>query len=583
MEIIPHLIRPIWLGLPLVLTITWLWHRRFRRSSGTWANHVDPALQRHVLEQPTYTARSNWAPLLPLWLCGFAAAGPSWEQAPQELYLDDDPLFIALDLSQSMLVPDLVPNRLERAKFKLTDLLAAREGRLTALVVFTSAAFVVTPLTNDTKTIQQQLSVLSPKLMPAQGTRFREAYALCLELLQQAGYQEGKLVLIGDDLDEVSLASLAQANQPPPLKLFMLGVGTREGGPVPNLPESALAKGPIIARVDHQRLSEQFASLDGHYIAISDDQQDVRQLIRAVERNKATAAGETSDHQSLAWLDRGPWLLLFCVPWLAYWVQRHLLGLALLTVMMWPFEEVHANDYWWLWETEEQYAQRLLDEGDAKAARAHFHDIERKAYASYLAGKPNETSELLSDLQDARSLYNRGTALARERRLPEALEVLEAAVEADPGNQDAILNRDAVKRALKEQNPQDGDTESAKSEPQQGAEQGDSSPGKADEEAKSPQPENHGQPSEQNPESPQPEQEQLAKAEESKDRSDQRKEPTDVTEPSDAEAESQEADQATEQWLRRIPDDPGGLLRNKFLYQYRRRTDQPVEAEAEPW
>jgi Ca-activated chloride channel family protein len=80
-----------------------------------------------------------------------ALSGPSWQQLPDGSYSARDARVIALDLSNSMLAEDLRPNRLTRARFRLSDLFNEMQEGQTGLVAYAGDAYVVAPLTTDTK------------------------------------------------------------------------------------------------------------------------------------------------------------------------------------------------------------------------------------------------------------------------------------------------------------------------------------------------------------------------------------------------------------------------------------------------
>jgi Ca-activated chloride channel family protein len=86
-----------------------------------------------------------------------ALAGPTWQRVPTPVFRNASALVIALDLSRSMDASDIKPSRLERARYKIADLLKKRKDGQTALLVYAGSAFTVTPLTNDTETINNQL------------------------------------------------------------------------------------------------------------------------------------------------------------------------------------------------------------------------------------------------------------------------------------------------------------------------------------------------------------------------------------------------------------------------------------------
>ena len=86
-----------------------------------------------------------------------ALAGPTWQRVPSPVFRNESALVIALDLSRSMDAEDIKPSRLIRARYKIADILKQRKDGQTALLVYAGDAFTVTPLTDDTETIDESV------------------------------------------------------------------------------------------------------------------------------------------------------------------------------------------------------------------------------------------------------------------------------------------------------------------------------------------------------------------------------------------------------------------------------------------
>ena len=123
-----HFIRPLWLALlPLAVLLPWLWQRS-RRPAGDWGRVCDPHLLRwlSVAQSKVRGPRAGpWLAGLSMLIAVLALAGPSWQKLPDASWSARDARVIALDLSSSMLAEDLRPNRLTRARFRLSDLLVS--------------------------------------------------------------------------------------------------------------------------------------------------------------------------------------------------------------------------------------------------------------------------------------------------------------------------------------------------------------------------------------------------------------------------------------------------------------------------
>ena len=125
-------------------------------------------------------------------LCGWvlavvALAGPAWERLPVPAFRSEEALVVAFDLSRSMDATDVEPSRLARARLKLLDLLEWRTAGQTALVVFSTHAFTVTPLTTDTRTIAALAGAVNTDIMPTQGSSLSSGLEKAATLLRQTG------------------------------------------------------------------------------------------------------------------------------------------------------------------------------------------------------------------------------------------------------------------------------------------------------------------------------------------------------------------------------------------------------------
>jgi Ca-activated chloride channel homolog len=268
-----------------------------------------------------------------------------------------------------------------------------------------------------------------------------------------------------------------------------------------------------------------------------------------------------------------------------------------------------------LWITREQRAQGLLDSGHAAEAAQLFSDARRRAYANALAGRDTEAARLLAPLHDSLSEYNRGNALARSGNLIGALASYDAALEQVPGDRDVRHNRDLVARLLESQSQQrdgqGGGSQSQRNGQQgqqaqsgQNGQQGSGAQSSPDSRAGQSGGSQAGQSPSTGGGSPQQESEQAREDAELAADLQRRKRSGDQNRSGDQQSSSgsrgsargaeaggaaraggavtddlawpppkSEQALALEQWLRRIPEDPGGLLRRKFLIEHMERQE----------
>lgn len=230
-----HWLRPEWLlAIPLVVLVAVILGRG-RLSSGNWQAVVDPALMPFVLSRAPGRGRDYrwWLLALGGVLAALALAGPAWERMEQPVFRAEQALVIALDLSRSMDAQDLSPSRLARARLKILDILERRKSGQTALVVYSSNAFTVTPLTTDTDTVAALVNSLSTDIMPSRGSHPIAAIQKGRQLLDQASVGYGEVLLISDGGSSAAVEKAARDLRSAGYSLSVLGVGTADGAPIP--------------------------------------------------------------------------------------------------------------------------------------------------------------------------------------------------------------------------------------------------------------------------------------------------------------------------------------------------------------
>ena len=232
-------------------------------------------------------------------------AGPTWSRFPVPTYEHVQPRVVVMDMSDSMLVNDLSPDRLSRAKFKLHDLFQYRDAGQFALVVYTGEPFVVSPLTDDGQTIDALLSSLTPDIMPVRGQDLASALDQAAVLIKQAGFKHGQLLVL--TATPPSAQAISQATS-----LARAGVNT-----------SVI---PVIGHsTTFNRSFQQLADAGrGVLIPFNDTSKDLEQWIASSQVGQVYRYN--LQHDIPLWRDEGRWFLipalLFLLP--AYrrgWMQ----------------------------------------------------------------------------------------------------------------------------------------------------------------------------------------------------------------------------------------------------------------------
>jgi len=593
-----HFLRPEWLyAIPIVVLVA-VWLGRRRLGAGNWQQVVDAALMPFVLSRaPGRGSDYRW------WLLGLggvmaavALAGPAWERIEQPVFRAEQALVIALDLSRSMDAQDVSPSRLVRARLKILDILERRKSGQTALVVYSANAFTVTPLTTDTDTVAALVNSLSTDIMPSRGSYPGVAMKKGQQLLDQAGAGYGEVLLITDGGSSPAAEDEARGLKEAGYTLSVLGVGTRDGAPIPRLSGGFVTdnRGKIaLPRLEERGLRSLAEAGGGRFAVLSADNDDLDILLSG-----EVMAAAASD-ESLAtdrWREEGPWLVLLLLPLAALAFRRGWVLVALVFIL--PMAEPAEASLWDdIWFNSDQQARKALEDGNAGDAAALFEDGEWRAVARYRAKDYANSAAGFAERGDTRNLYNLGNAMAMLGELDSAIDAYEQVLEMDPDDEDAAYNLDLVKSLRdQQQQQQQGDDQQSSENPGGEGEQSDAE-SQQDQQGEESTSESEGE-SQDNESADSGEQEmseedlealrqELERAAQEAQTGEQ---PQQMSEAELAELrQQQEQQQAMEQWLRRIPDDPGGLLRRKFRHQYQRSgKDQDGNSvwpdnEVQPW
>ncbi len=567
-----HFLRPWWLlaMIPTIaLTLVWARHRV---SGSHWEASIAPELLAVLLE-PNKGSRMRilvWIVACGLALCAMGLAGPTWERLPQPVEQKNDALVIALDLSLSMFAKDIAPSRLVRARQKVTDILRSRKEGFTALVAYAGDAHAVVPLTDDTHTIENLLAALSPEMMPVFGSKPSSALEVAHQLFQNAHVPQGRILLVTDGIDRISDVTKFRDTRFP---ISILGLGTTRGAEIPldfvNQPGRVLqteAGAAIIARLDEARLRDIARLSHGRYHTLTLNDSDIRHVLAtSLPQDDETLQ---VDREFDIWADSGYWVCVILLPLLLLGFRRGVFAMLCIAVLPPP-----ANAGIWedLWQRRDQQAHHSMLAGQPDKAAVLFTDPQWRASAQYRSGDFPGAAEGFSVDDTVEGYYNFGNALAKLGDFSTAISAYEEALKIDPQHEDAQFNRKLLEQLLDEQ-------ESSESDSNEQQQQGDSSPQNSSE------PQDGSDARQQQVQQGQdPEQPENQDSEDQENQADQNSDPTDQEMDDESRDEKQDA---LEQWLRRVPDDPGGLLRRKFRYesnQRRRRGDYQYRETEKIW
>lgn len=302
-----HFLRPWWLlcFLPVLGLIGLLWQQKPLLQA--WGAVCDSHLLAELMQTNGNSKRKMALSFLlgsALFLC-ISLAGPTWSRFPVPTYQHIQPRVIVLDMSEAMLATDLLPNRLTRARFKLHDLYTRKDIGQFGLVVYSGEPFVASPLTDDGKTIDELLSSLTPDIMPVEGQHLDTALKQALDLIHQAGFNQGQVLVLTAETPSVEAIATAKELATDHIQTSIM---------------------PVARDASSSGLFQQFANAgQGLVIPFSDTASDLDTWLSKTRSNQQFSIN--ADNEIPQWRDQGRWflipaLLLLSPVFRRGWLQR---------------------------------------------------------------------------------------------------------------------------------------------------------------------------------------------------------------------------------------------------------------------
>ncbi|RKQ50132.1 Ca-activated chloride channel family protein [Roseivirga pacifica] len=424
-----HFLRPMFLWLFIPVAIVVVLSLFGGKEQVKWKKHIAPHLRPFMINKGSGRTRALMQGLLifGLVLGVMGLSGPTWKRVEEPAKQLETPLVILLDLSQSMLIEDIQPSRLQRAKFKLTDFLEANPGARVGLIAFAGTAHTVVPLTRDYDIIKSHIESLSPSIMPVAGQNQREALELADSVMSVTD-APGTIVLFADDFTQDDFTLYQNYLTSHEHNMEIMPMNTPSGGEVPN-PEG----GEVIHSQLNTDVLSRFASLERVRVnALTLDDSDVRLIATKVQQNlKFTEKGDEKEDE---WRDAGVLFIWPVALIMLLWFRR---GWVVYSLVIMAFTSSCSNNGafsdWWY--TKDYQGQQAMDSGDFDTAAALFQDPLRKGVAYFKAGNYDEAIKAFNQDTSAMGAYNLGLAYYQSGDYLSAQMAFGEAAEMDPENE----------------------------------------------------------------------------------------------------------------------------------------------------
>jgi len=273
-----NFLHPAWLillVLPPLLGLAALLVTRLR--GGTWSAFIAPRLRGSLLKHGT--RMPYWFSLVFL-LAAIAALIAAWARPQGDAGTRSEKslgrnVLVALDLSRSMLVRDVKPDRLSQAKMTIYELLEALPNERVGLIGFAGTAYVYAPLTVDHAAVRETVEQINTDWITRGGTNFGDALRLAIQTLKETGQGNNALVLISDgEKHDSSLDGLIDEAVKAGVFIVSVGVGSEDGDYVPNpdFPQGRMVDRtgqPVISRLQPGVLRQLAMETRGRYAVAS--------------------------------------------------------------------------------------------------------------------------------------------------------------------------------------------------------------------------------------------------------------------------------------------------------------------------
>jgi len=434
-----HFLRPWWALMTIPFAGVWWFQYQQKNTFQRWKKLISP----HLLGALTLKGSDKqW--FSPLSLLAMALVifililmGPSWRKQPSPFEQDRAAFFIALDVSQSMTSGDIQPNRLERAKQKIADLLALRAAHRNALLVYAGSAHSVLPLTDDINILEHYLRAINPDIMPRPGKKPETI----IPLIEHAIGDENlpvTVLLIGDGIGSETKQAFQRFFSTPKRQLLVLGVG----GSSEDIQQQGLSNIPAL---DLSGLTSLASISNGHLIKMTVDGGDIQQIYRRIDAHMVSA-----EDQAIPWLDAGYFGIfagmLIVLPWFRKGWSLHWSWLASIMFIgaLSATPKAQAGVFSDLWLSQNQQGRWHFQQGRYLQAAEHFQDLHWKATAYYRAEEFLLAAEYYSRINGPQARFNQANALAHSDNYLPAVALYDELLRQYPNYPGAVENRKIV-------------------------------------------------------------------------------------------------------------------------------------------
>lgn len=407
-----HFLRPWFLCFLLAPVLLFFIKQKAGEQISSWGSVCDKNLLDFLLVKGSNAKNISLSGFIYLGMiaASIAAAGPCWKKTELPTFVIENPTMFVLSMAQDMMLTDISPSRLERAKFAITDLANNIPDGQFGLEVYSEEPYIITPISDDNELLKNLMPQIVSDIVPDHGDRLDRAMDMAVNRFEAAGYSQGNIILLASDVGQRFDLALENAKKAARLGYKIYVIDTSYSG--------------------NEKLKLLAQNGNGLYLSVkSPDYQDI---VRHISKNTEERT-KLSQNLRAKFIDYGYYLLvipLFCT--LVFFRRGLLIWLICCLLPTYANAGFLRNS--------NQEGLHLFNQGAYDEALQYFDDSDWRGVALYKQDKLEEALAEFEKSQTSLANYNQGVILTKLCKYKEAKEAFTKALHVNPLNKDAEYN-----------------------------------------------------------------------------------------------------------------------------------------------
>ena len=407
-----HFLRPWFLCFLLAPVLLFFIKQKAGEQISSWGNVCDKNLLDFLLVKGSNAKNISLSGFIYLGMiaASIAAAGPCWKKTELPTFVIENPTMFVLSMAQDMMLTDISPSRLERAKFAITDLANNIPDGQFGLEVYSEEPYIITPISDDSELLKNLMPQIVSDIVPDHGDRLDRAMDMAVSRFEAAGYSQGNIILLASDVGQRFDLALENAKKAAQLGYKIYVIDTSYSG--------------------NEKLKLLAQNGNGLYLSVkSPDYQDI---VRHISKNTEERT-KLSQNLRAKFIDYGYYLLvipLFCT--LVFFRRGLLIWLMCCLLPTYASAGFLRNN--------NQEGLHLFNQGAYDEALQYFDNKDWRGAALYKQDKLEEALAEFKKSQTSLANYNQGVILTKLCKYKEAKEAFTKALQVNSLNKDAEYN-----------------------------------------------------------------------------------------------------------------------------------------------